>query len=90
MKRRIARSVFSKRLTSGSPPEAGNVADTSESLCWSIATHVLTSAGAAELTSGMAGPPSYAALAARSMTTARLTREPANAEGQPPNGVHTD
>lgn len=26
----------------------------------------------------------------RSITTVRLTREPANAEGQPPFGIHTD
>jgi hypothetical protein len=41
---------------SGLPPLAGRVAATSDSLCWSIAIHVATSAGAAELTSGMGWP----------------------------------
>jgi hypothetical protein len=53
MKRRIAFSVFSRRLTSGVPPVAGRAPATSEFLWTSKTIHRLTTAGATELTSGM-------------------------------------
>jgi hypothetical protein len=45
MKRRIACSVFSRRLTSGVPPVAGSTPATSEFLWTSKTIHWLTSVG---------------------------------------------
>src|SRR3954469_3853592 len=67
-------------MISGRPPTGGSVAATIERLCTSNATHKRTPAGAHELTSGTAGPPSHAALAETALNEpARLTRESANA-----------
>jgi len=55
--------VFSVCTISGSPPPAGSSAATIESLWTSSAMKRLTRAGSGELTSDMAGPPPYAALA---------------------------
>jgi hypothetical protein len=53
MNRRTAVSIVSIRCSSTSPPDAGSVAATIENSCTSNATHILTCAGAVELTSGM-------------------------------------
>src|SRR3954471_1679886 len=67
-------------MISGRPPTGGSVAATIERLCTSNAAHKRTPAGAHELTSGTAGPPSHAALAETALNEpARLTREPPNA-----------
>src|SRR3954454_5252312 len=70
-------------MTSGRPPTGGNVAATIESLWTSNATHRRTSAGAHELTSGMAGPPSHAALAATATRTGEANPRTGEREDQP-------
>src|SRR3954454_12713646 len=70
-------------MTSGRPPTGGNVAATIESLWTSNATHTRTSAGAHELTSGMAGPPSHAALAATATRTGEANPRTGEREDQP-------
>jgi hypothetical protein len=74
--------VFSTRMISGRPPDGGNVAATTDNLRTSNATHRRTSAGAHELTSGMTGPPSLAALAETASTTGEANPRAANVEDQ--------
>ncbi len=85
MKRRTARSVVSIRDSSGLPPTGGSVAATIENLCTSRLTHRRTSAGAIEVTSGTAGPPSrsYAVAVAAHNTRDCQPAKDATHEDQP-------